>query len=195
LFGAADELGNRIGNIRTQNFFYYLRAEDDRATIALRSTLFRFGQYFTWAEIYREYLRLNPDRDPGEVPKTLGWNTATLASDGLGPQLMLWREEQSAIADEMRKTGPIPECIGFSSFSADYETLYAPWFQRFEKDLMSMYSPPRSADSERLAKVQAILARLIVQLDVEKALVKYRDGRVISPRWATPEGLPVLRDE
>ena len=195
LFGAADDLGNRIGNIRSENFFYYLEAKDGRATIALRSTLFRFGQYFTWAEIYREYLRLNPDKDPGEVPETLDWITATLATDEPGPQLMLWREEQSAIADEMRKTAPMPECIGFSSFTADYETRYASWFQRFEKDLMTMSHPPRAADSQRLVKVQAILARLVVQLDVEKALVKYKDGQIIAPRWAQPTELSELAEE
>jgi hypothetical protein len=195
MFGAADEIGNRIGNIRTQGFFYYLN-NDDRRAITLRTTLFRFGQYFTWAEIYREHLRLNPDKvshlkaDTEAISNTLGWITATFASDRMGTQLMLWREEQSAIADSMRTTGPTPGCIGFAFFSSGYEGRYVEWFRRFEIDLDAA-----SADSERLATVQALLARLIVQLDVEKALVKYEDGEIIAPGWARPGELPTLPDD
>src|SRR5690348_9465543 len=97
---------------------------------------------------------------------------------------MLWREEQSAIAESMRTTGPTPGCIGFSVFVNDYEERYAVWFQRLVIDLQSNFSPPASADSERLARVQALLARLIMHLDVEKAYVKYENGQFIAPRWA-----------
>jgi hypothetical protein len=200
LLGAANDLGNRLGNIRTHDFFSYL--ESDRRHIALLTTLFRFGQYFTWAEIYREYLRLNADKvshlktDTEAISETLDWIAATFASDLTGPQLMLWREEQSAIADLMRTTGPIPGCIGFSFFASGYDDRYAAWFAKFEDDLMRMFSPPATADSERLAAVQALLARLIVQLDIEKALVTFEDGQVVSPRWAQggfsnlPDDLP-----
>jgi hypothetical protein len=82
LLGAANDLRNRLDNIRTHDFFYCLEA-DDRRDIALRATLI----------------------------------TATFASDLIGRELMLWREEQSAIADSMRTTGPIPGCIGFSFFA------------------------------------------------------------------------------
>jgi hypothetical protein len=45
-----------------------------------------------------------------------------------------------------------------------------------------MLSPPASADSQRLVTVQALLARLILELDVEHALITHEDG-VISPQW------------
>lgn len=221
LLRATDELGSRIGNIRFGYFFdLYLakgddregeddREEDDRRPIALRSTLFRFGQYFTWAEIYREYMRLNPNKvshktNPEKISKTLGLITSAFASDetdvdGDISRLMLWREEQSAIADSMRKRGPTPECIGFSAFANDYKDRYAKWFQRFERDLESIFSPPpeeeaadserpvEGADSERLAEVTALLVELIVLLDVEKAVLEYENGQHIPPRWSRPD--------
>lgn len=201
MFGAADDLGNRIDNIRNRNFFYYLQ-EADRRNIALRSTLYRFGQYFTWTEIYREYLRLNPKKDTQEISDLLGWITATFATDTLdvkssGPLLMLWREEQSAIADSMRQTGTMPGCIGFDAFMDDYDARYSKWFKRFESDLESIYTRSGSTDSERLARVQALLARLIVKLDAEKAWVqRNKDGEVTTPRWARRGGsFPELQDD
>jgi hypothetical protein len=62
---------------------------------------------------------------------------------------------------------------------------------KFATDLGSICSLAASVDSKRLAKVQALLARLIVQLDVEEVLVIYEHGQVISPRWAQ-DGLRVL---
>jgi hypothetical protein len=140
LLGAANDLGNRLDNIRTHAFFHYFETED-RRDLALRTTLFRFGQYFTWAEIYREYLRLNADKVSHfkieNISNTLDRIAATFASDLIGRELMLWREEQSAIADSMRTTGPTPGCIGFSFFASGYEDRYAVWFGRFATDLMS----------------------------------------------------------
>jgi hypothetical protein len=199
LFGAADDLGNRIDNIRNKNFFYYL-GKADRRDIALRSTLFRFGQYFTWTEIYREYLRLNPRKDTQEISNLLGRITATFSADSLnvkssGPLLMLWREEQLAIADSMRQTGTMPGCIGFDTFMDDYDTRYSKWFKRFESDLESIFARSRLTDSERLARVQAILAQLIVKLDAEEALVQRdKDGEVTTPPWARRGRFPELQD-
>jgi hypothetical protein len=51
LLAAADDLGRRINNIRTDKFFAYL-AKDSRRELALSNTLFRFAQYFAWVEIF-----------------------------------------------------------------------------------------------------------------------------------------------
>jgi hypothetical protein len=200
LFGAADDLGSRIDNIRNKNFFYYL-GEADRRIIALRSTLFRFGQYFTWAEIYREYLRLNPKKDTQEISDLLSLITSTFATDALdatssSPLLMLWREEQWAIADSMRQTGAMPGCIGFDAFMDDYDARYSKWFKRFESDLESIFARSESTDSERLARVQAILVQLIVKLDAERAFVRRdKQGEVSTPRWAQRGRFPELQDD
>jgi hypothetical protein len=136
LLSAVDDLGNRINNIRNQDFLVYLN-EIDRRDLALSSTLFRFGQYFGWAEIYREYLRLNPARDTGTVSTTLTEITAVFASDtmdresSLDAQLMLWREEQLAIGHLMRREGEVPACVSFDSFMHDIDARYFTWFKKF----------------------------------------------------------------
>jgi hypothetical protein len=194
LLGAADDLGHRINNIRNQGFLVYLRA-DNRRDIALRSTLYRLGQYFTWTEIYREYLRLNPGRDSGPVPKTLGRITAAFASDSfdLDPtsnnpfaaRLMLWREEQLAIGNLMYASkGELPGCTGFDEFTENYDKRYGRWFDTFAADLESIFS--RDNDSKRLERVHALMARLIEQLDNERALVKLEGGKITEPEWAKP---------
>jgi hypothetical protein len=190
LLSAADDLGNRINNIRNQDFLVYLNAID-RRDLALSSTMFRFGQYFAWAEIYREYLRLNPARDTGTVSTTLDEITAVFASDAidqqasLDAQLMLWREEQLAIAHLMRQDGEVPACVSFDRFIDNYDTRYVKWFKKFADHLESIFS--HGKDSARLARVHKLLAKLIVELDDEKAFVKFDDnGHIAGPNWARP---------
>jgi hypothetical protein len=186
LLNAADDLGNRIDNIRNRHFSYYFEFDDDRATLARRSTLFRFGQYFAWTEIYRDYLRVNPGRAFGQVSALLDQIGGAFASDRhADSELMLWREEQSAIADLMSRGEPVPDCIGFQSFVDDFDEHYAHWFRNFGNAL--------SPESERLANVQALLAELVVQLDLEKARVQYRNGKLASPRWAEPSRFPEVK--
>jgi hypothetical protein len=51
LLFAANELGDRIDNIRNKEVLSYLGALDHRRELALHSTLFRFGQYFARLEL------------------------------------------------------------------------------------------------------------------------------------------------
>ena len=190
LLSAADDLGNRINNIRNQDFLAYLNAID-RRDLALSSTLFRFGQYFGWTEIYREYLRLNPARDTNRVSETLVQITIAFASDEMNrgvsvdAQLMLWREEQDAIGHLMRQEGEVPACVSFDVFMDKYETQYSRWFKKFADHLEPAFS--HRQDSVRLARVHQLLADLIVELDDEKMFVKLgHNGEIISPNWARP---------
>ncbi|WP_300613169.1 hypothetical protein [Trebonia sp.] len=187
LLSAVDDLGNRINNIRNQDFLLYLNAVD-RRDLALSSTLFRFGQYFGWTDIYREYLRLNPARDTNMVSGTLIQITIVFASDEIDQgesfdELMLWREEQDAIGHLMRQEGEVPACVSFDTFIDKYETRYFRWFQKFADHLESVFA--HGKDSVRLAKVHQLLAKLIVELDDEKTFVEFGDhGEILRPNWA-----------
>jgi hypothetical protein len=189
LWSAADDLGNRINNIRNQNFLVYLN-QIDRRNLALNSTLFRFGQYFGWTEIYRDYLRFNPARDTGTVSTALAKITIAFASDTIGreatldAQLMLWREEQLAIGHLMRQEGEMPTCVGFDTFIDDYEAKYAKWFKKFAEQLAAAFS--HGKDSARLAEIHHLLAELIVELDDEKVFVRLENGKIVTPLWARP---------
>lgn len=189
LLSAADDLGNRIDNIRNQGFLVYLD-QIDRRYLALNSTLFRLGQYFAWVEIYRGYLRFNPARDTGTVSTALDEITFAFASDVVGressldDQLMLWREEQLAIGHLMRQEGEVPTCVSFDTFVDDYTAKYSKWFKRFAEQLALAFS--NGKDSTRLAEIQQLLAKLIVELDDEKAFVIFEDGNIVKPYWARP---------
>src|SRR5512144_2418007 len=126
LLGAVDELGNRIDNIRNKRFFVYLGT--DRRNLALRSTLFRIGEYFAWVEILygtSGQYRFTLDEKTKEVASKIRLAGATFASDKHDQvvptdfrttRLMLWREEQRAIGEVMRIRGRDPGCIGFDAF-------------------------------------------------------------------------------
>lgn len=189
LLNAADDLGHRIDNIRNEaERQRYTATDDKRALVSLRSTLFRFGQYLTWAQIYRDYLRANPDKETGEVSALLNdigrtFGTDRFKRDPLDELLMLWREEQSAIADVMRRTNPVPDCVGFRSFMSNFDDEYSQWFRDFEKGLRK--------DSQRLAVLQGLLAELIRELDHEHARVRYGSNKqLISPSWARSSQFP-----
>jgi hypothetical protein len=104
-----------------------------------------------------------------KVASILSQIGATFASDRFGDhspdfRLMLRREEQSAIADLMRRTDPVPHCIGFLSFMTDYDEHYSKWFRDFETGL--------GERSERLATAKQLLADLVQELDQR-----------VRPRW------------
>jgi hypothetical protein len=116
LLSAVDELGNRIDNIRKKEFLHY-DLDTERAQSALRSTSFRIAQYFAWTEILfgaSGQHRFAADKRTRAVNAKLGWVGATFAKDSLdrknrgqaaSSRLMLWREEQRAIGEQMRKPG------------------------------------------------------------------------------------------
>jgi hypothetical protein len=200
LHAAAADLGGRVNNIRNQAFFVYMGV-GERREIALLSTLFRFGQYFTWVEIYREYLRLNPGREIGAVSDTLAWITATFASDAMDisgdprtSRLMLWREEQLAIAHLMRRDGDVPSCVDFGVFVDKYESRYSKWFKAFQNDLEEMLSHQGIDSSERLGKLQALLAKLVRELNTVLPIRELGKRAIPEPKWAQPGQYPPLEE-
>jgi len=193
LVAAANELGDRIDNIRHRGFPVYLRTEGPRRETALRGTLFRFAQYFGWIEILHtslNYLRFEHDEDTKVVADLLSHIGRTFATDKLdwtngyeSSRLMIWREEQRAIGELMRdvRDGTTPGCVSFASFVDQFEIRYSKWFRTFAADLVSV----DVKNSERFARLQKLLAKLVVQLDEEnKVYVRFDgEGRVVEPEW------------
>ena len=194
LLAAVDELGNRINSIRNDGFLAYLDIDNRRET-ALLSTHFRVAQYLGWIEIiygYSHRLQFEADDLTRKVTRTLGEIARILASDKFdrvdandftSTSFLLWREEQRAIGELMRKSGHEPGCIGFASFSAAYESRFSRWFATFESDLRR----PSAPQSDRLRELQRVVARLACELDVDRVLVQTdKSGNVVTPRWAQP---------
>jgi hypothetical protein len=90
LLAAAADLGDRISNIRTRNFFeVYLRgSEVPRRRVALLGTLYRFANYLAWTEVIRRntrYLHFETQESTREVAALLAEVTGTLKTDSLDP--------------------------------------------------------------------------------------------------------------
>ena len=210
LLFAANELGDRIDNIRNKEFLStYLGAHDHRRALALRSTLFRFGQYFSRLELlYANHSLMHFANDEatktvadllGEIGRTFAADELDRAGDPVRPRFMLWREEQHAIGEMMCKShdGKPISNIGYASFANDYDKRYARWFTTFAEDLDSFAADLDSdavGDSERLRRLQDGLAKLVLQLDEERAYVQLDDhGQPTRASWVTRAGKPSLR--
>ena len=197
LLAAVDDLGRRLDNIRTDGFLAYLDVRS-RRDMALESTLFRLAQYLGWIEIiygYSDRLRFESEKATKGVTDTLGdigWILAadefdrTDEDDFTTSQLALWREEQRAIGELMRQEGDEPGCMSFNSFVLNYEGCFSRWFATFASQL----KPESASQSNRLAELHRVLARLVRQLDVDEVLVRLDErGRITSPLWAQPSQL------
>lgn len=160
---AAVDLAHRIDNIRNNSFLAYLpSSEPSRRDVAVRGTLYRFARY--WCVVESLYDRadlgkLLTDTDTQPVAATLRDIGRTFASDRYdSAKLMVWREEQRAIAELMRGTDGHAGYIGFATFFDRYEQTFATWFEFISRDL------PTAATSERLRLVQRQLGELVAQL-------------------------------
>jgi hypothetical protein len=178
LLAAAADLGDRISNIRTRQFFaVYLRgAEGHRRRVALLSTLYRFAEYLAWTEVIRRrtrYLHFETQEDTREVAALLAEVSGALKTDSLdggssGPaRLMLWREEQRAIGGLMQASGDDARVLGFEEFMELYDKRFASWFVSFSRDLEAN----DVALSERLERLQMALQELVMFLDAERLYV------------------------
>ena len=135
-------------------------------------------------------MRFERDEDTKTVAGLLADIGQTFATDKLdrtgssgSPRFMLWREEQRAIGELMCVAGESKQvaCVGYSSFVNHYDT-YSEWFKTFVGDLES----DDAAKSERLARLQSLLAQLVIQLDTERAYTRLTDdGRPEWPGWIT----------
>lgn len=199
LLSAADDLGSRINNIRHDHFLLYLEVPERKQT-ALLGTLFRFAQFFGWTEILYGAggtLRFEQDESTKAVADALRDVGRTLAVDRLDrtdsmdfttTKLMIWREEQRAIGELIRVDGGPTGCQSFDSFASQYDQRFSTWFGTFAAQLNDATTP----QSDRLAKLQRLLADLIRVLDVDRLLVRFDEGGILThPRWARPEMLKV----
>ena len=197
LLAAVDDLGRRMNNIRNDGFLAYLDIES-RRDMALRGTLFRLAQYLGWTEIiygYSDRLRFESDKATRAVIVTVGDIGWILAADEFDrtdqdnfttSQLMLWREEQRAIGELMRQEGDEPRCISFNSFIDNYENRFSKWFTTFASQMKTK----SVSETNRLAELHRVLARLVRQLDVDQVLVQFDEtGEITRPLWAQPSNL------
>lgn len=163
LLAAAIDLAHRINNIRVDWFHDYLSSpEPMRREVAMKGTLYRFARYwFVVESLYdrADLGKLLAEPSTRPVAATLRQIGQTFASDQHdGGRLMVWREEQRAIAELTRAPDEPAGSIGFASFFAQYDEKFASWFAFFSRDL------PNADTSERLRLVQQLLGELIEQL-------------------------------
>jgi hypothetical protein len=173
LLDAAKDLSHRIRNICKMGFLGYLNSADEhRKRMAMLGTLYRFGKYWgTVDSLYGTVNLLQFERNPAtkDVADLLTQIGTTFASDSRtvgGRTLMVWREEQRAIAELMQRNAPGRKpVIGFATFVRQYSTEFAPWFTVFERDLLL----EDIEASPRLAVLQATIDRLVEQLQGSKS--------------------------
>ena len=173
LLAAAIDLAHRIDNIRNDSFLAYLVSSDKwRRDVAAWSTFYRFARY--WCVVESLYDRadlgkLLADTSTEPVATTLREIGRLFASDQYDSgRLMVWREEQRAIAERMKDPDSPAGCIGFASFVEGYDEIFSSWFGFFATDL------PTAETSERLRLVQRRLGELADQLAPEDQ-VFYRE--------------------
>jgi hypothetical protein len=172
LLFAAKELTHQIEYIRKGNYLDYLNGGDPhRSRIALLGTLYRLGTY--WATVASLYgtvnlLRFEQNTATAHIAEILDETEGVFARDGDdygGAALMVWREEQRAIAELMQRYAPEGRTvIGFATFVQRYDDDFAPWFQGWERDLTS----PGVESSPRLQVLQTLTSRLIVELETDR---------------------------
>ena len=163
LLAVAVDLADRINNIRNRYFLAYLSSDwMDRGELARLGTLYRFARYWCVAEGLNDRAdigKLLADKSTHAVASTLKKIGQILADDQIdGGRLMIWREEQRAIAERVRDDRTLTGCVGYATFVENYDDQLAKWFGWFDRDLES------AASSERFRRVQEHLALLVQQL-------------------------------
>lgn len=171
LLDAAWQLGDRIDDIRNRGFLDYLVDGSDREQDARLTTLFRFAHYFGWREIVRtevQLLRFENEDDTRLVAGFLDDAAWVLASDRLdAARAMLWADEQRGIGELMASdsVGTTTGVRGHAAFHRDYDTMFAPWMERFAEDVLA----PAAVTSDRLRLLHWALMGLVRLLDEEDA--------------------------
>lgn len=132
------------------------------------ATLYRFGKY--WGTVESLYGTVNlllfernaSTKDVADLLNQIGGIFASDSPRVGGLKLMIWREEQRAIAELMQRnaSGGKP-VIGFATFVRQYSAEFAPWFAAFERDLLL----EDIESSPRLATLHATIDRLVAHLD------------------------------
>lgn len=172
LLVAASDLGQRLNNIRHDEFLVYATPGMERERQAKLTTLFRFAQYFGWCEILRteaQLLRFEHEADTQLAAALIGdihWAFATdKVNDGVHG--MLWAEEQRGIGELMvlRNGESSSTSYGYVRFVREYDERFAAWMDR----IADLALGEEAIDSHRLRLVQWGLLGLVKQLDEEHA--------------------------
>jgi hypothetical protein len=187
LITATFELQDRLQNLLRatgKSVLVYL-AVPERAALTIRSTFFRFAQYFGWAEIVRrevQFVEVAPSSAMGTVQDALGKVGWAFATDKLGSDFMLWREEQRAIGEQMLSDDEgTPTIIGFATFDDRYPDDFAPWLEAVATTLRSEF------DRRRLVELHHCLIDLGKRLDPGELRYAWSEWDFRDPRYAGPE--------
>ncbi|MCK9878756.1 hypothetical protein MXD59_23840 [Frankia sp. Ag45/Mut15] len=213
---AVVDLGARLHTIRERGLQGYLGSTQRRGRLAVLGTVYCVARYLGTLEILYSRLALlrfdsatdtrlvaalladigrafssqlydeDPPSGAQEGGPPAGASSLRKAERAGEPRFMLWREEQRAIGELMRGpdgTGTV--CVGFACFHDSYDELFASWLDPFAEALRS----PSAPDSERLARLQTLLALLVTQLDEDGGYSLTVDGTTVAPEWATPAAL------
>ncbi len=187
LITATFELQDRIQNLLRMpdhSLLVYLSVTS-RSKLALESTLFRFAQYFGWTEIVRreiQFLESDASSATRTVQDAIGNVAWGFATDKLGKDFMVWREEQRAIGEEMLTDGPdVRTCIGYATFTSSYEEKFARWLDGVAATLQSTF------DRRRLVELHHFLIDLGKQLDPEERRYPWAEWDFRDPRYRGPE--------
>jgi len=187
LITAIFELQDRIQNLlrlEKSSVLAYL-AVPGRGELAVQSTLFRFAQYFGWTEIvrleiqFRQFDATSATRGVQDAAGKVQWAFAT---DKLGSDFMLWREEQRAIGERMlTNETELRTCIGFASFMDRYAHEFAPWLDSVATTLQG------TLDKRRLVALHHLLIDLAKQLDPNEIRYPWGHWDFRDPRYSGPE--------
>ena len=163
LAAAAFDLQSRCWNIVKNDFFGKFNREHERFPEAQMTTLFRFAQYFGWAEILRreiQFLSFPEEQDTKDVAKLLGAVAARLALSEPDETLMIWVDEQRAIGERMIVEQPAGlRSMGYAAFCDAYDDCFRGLFKRVIDDLDTPAAQPR------LRETQHLLCKLVAALD------------------------------
>ena len=162
LASAAFDLQSRLYNLLCMDFRGKF-ADGERAEDAWRTTLFRFAQYFGWTEILRrdiQFLSFPEDADTRRVAHLQSAIERCFLNDGYGHAMMIWRDEQRAIGEQMivEEHGKVL-CMGYAAFRERCDRTFAPWRERLDAEL------GHDAAKLRLREAQHLLCDLVEALD------------------------------
>jgi hypothetical protein len=194
LLAAAFDLQDRVDNMinpRRDFLAVYGVADHPRRDDAMKSTLYRIGQFFCWVEIVRGDRMFLTFREP-EATRSIADLIAgvgrTFADDRSGQEFMLWREEQRAIGERMvNHDGDPVNCVGYATFVERYATDYRRWFERFEATL----DRETAMKSDRLVELRRLLRELVAELDPEELRYeRWWEHEENSPAFGRPAAPP-----
>lgn len=200
---AAEDLGHRVGNIRTGGFLAYVETDNRRQEIAVLGTAYRIARFFGTLEMLydrAEFLQLErrraTDSSTESVLQVLAEIGKTFARDDYDrqtadfrtSQFMVWREEQRAMG-EVARDRDRDSIVGFSTFAMRATQTDARWFANLTADLKA----GGAAESQRFEVVQSWLAALVRLLDPDKSFMAERDGEPAWMQSAAPDPRAIAR--